>query len=89
MKNFMRQRVSRYRELCPEPVVLKQVKTPFLNEGLFSEADLLEAGVLSSDASEILMKILYGARVARPDLLRAVCGLASDMPDQSLRQKAV
>ena len=50
-----------------------------MNEGLFSEADLLEARVLSSDASEILMKILYGARVARPDLLRAVCGLASDI----------
>ena len=31
------------------------------------------AGVLQPIAAKVLMKILYGARMARPDLLRAVC----------------
>ena len=38
---------------------------------------LVEAGILGSDAAKIVMKIIYGARVARPDLLRAVCGHVS------------
>ena len=36
-------------------------------------------GQLSADASKVLMKVLYAARMARPDLLRAVCALASEV----------
>ena len=36
-----------------------------------------ESGVLQPIAARVLMKILYGARMARPDLLRAVCHAAS------------
>ena len=36
-----------------------------------------EGGQLQFLAARVLMKILYGARYARPDLLRAVCGLAT------------
>ena len=35
-----------------------------------------EPGVLSDIAAKVLMKVLYGARMARFDLLRAVCSLA-------------
>ncbi len=35
------------------------------------------AGLLQPISAKVLMKILYGARMARFDLLRAVCGLAS------------
>ena len=34
-------------------------------------------GVLQPIAARVLMKVLYGARMARYDLLRAVCNLAS------------
>ena len=38
-----------------------------------------KTGVLQPIASRILMKILYGARMARLDLLRAVAGLARNV----------
>ena len=39
--------------------------------------DLLDKGVLASFACSILMQVLWAARVARPDLLRAVNHLAT------------
>ena len=39
--------------------------------------DKVPAGVLQPIAAKVLMKILYGARMARYDLLRAVCHSAS------------
>ena len=36
-----------------------------------------KSGVLQPIAAKVLMKILYGARMARYDLLRAVCHAAS------------
>ena len=36
----------------------------------------VEAGVLQPAAASILMQMLYGARYARPDLLRAISLLA-------------
>ena len=35
------------------------------------------SGALQPVSAKVLMKFLYGARVARPDLLRAICHLAS------------
>ena len=35
------------------------------------------SGILKPIAAKVLMKILYGARMARYDLLRAVCHTAS------------
>ena len=52
--------------------------TPFLDESKFSEdQDDLPGGELSHIASRVLMKVLYGARMARWDLLRATCALAA------------
>jgi hypothetical protein len=39
--------------------------------------ELAKAGALASVVSKILMKVLYAARKARPDLLRATCYLAT------------
>ena len=41
-----------------------------------SETDAPDRGVLQPLAAKVLMKILYGARMARFDLLKAVCDLA-------------
>ena len=41
-----------------------------------TEADKVPSGVLAPVAASSLMQTLYGARFARPDLLRAIAGLA-------------
>ncbi len=44
-----------------------------------STTEGFESGILQPIAARVLMKILYGARMARYDLLRAVGGLASSV----------
>ena len=57
---------------------LKPAKTPFLNESkLGCTADDSKEGLLQPIACKVLMKILYGARLARFDLLRPIVALAS------------
>ena len=41
-----------------------------------AEDDNAEGATLQPIAARVLMKVLYGARMARPDLLRAVGSLA-------------
>ena len=45
-----------------------------------------EPGVLADSAASIIMKVMYGARMARFDLLRAVQGLARHMTKWTRRQ---
>ena len=58
---------------------LRRVETPFLKEAKaeFETEDQLPSGELQGIASKVLMKILYGARMGRYDLLRATCALAA------------
>ena len=81
MREFLAQCVTSYKELSGKKgVPLKKVATPFIEESLLpdgQEVNEIENGVLSNIASKVLMKILYAARMARFDLLRPVCALAS------------
>ena len=84
--DFMRQCVTAYLDVVGQPTLkLRAVATPFLPapEG-GGDATLgpenptdEEKGELASKASAVLMKILYGARAARWDLLKAVQLLAT------------
>ena len=57
---------------------LKKVDTPFIDEKRdIQDEDLVNVGELGPIATKILMKLLYVARMARYDLLRPVCALAS------------
>ena len=58
--------------------ILKPARTPFLDESKVenSSSDNKE-GLLAPIACKVLMKILYGARLARFDLLRPIAALAS------------
>ena len=80
MSSFLQQAVDKYRQLAgPEFQHLKKVSTPFYDDKIARPVDT-EAeskGKLSPIASRILMKLLFAARMARFDLLRAVQGLAS------------
>ena len=82
--DFMTACVDAYKKACGEPnMKLKPVDTPFLpfpEGGGDAPAPLEEGGTprtLAPVAASVLMKILYGARAARWDLLKAVQLLAS------------
>ncbi|CAE8637047.1 unnamed protein product, partial [Polarella glacialis] len=84
MHDFLEQCVSRYKKVCGEDVVLKKASTPFLDEDKLPEEDDNEPGKLADAACSVLMKVLYGAGLARFDLLKAVAGLASKVTKWSV-----
>ena len=80
MKPFLKSCVDRYVQLAGDKALkLKQVTTPFHDERIARPVqDEKEAkGVLAPITARVLMKILFAARMARFDLLRAVQGLAA------------
>ncbi|CAE8734045.1 unnamed protein product, partial [Polarella glacialis] len=84
MRDFLEQCVSHYKKVCGEDVVLKKASTPFLDEDKLPEEDDNEPGKLADAACSVLMKVLYGARLARFDRLKAVAGLASKVTTWSV-----
>ena len=75
MSNFFASCVDRYLELAKiTKDKLKDVETPFLEESGMAGRGV--EGNLQPIASKVLMKILYGARMCRYDLLRPTCMLA-------------
>ena len=86
VSDFMHQCVLAYKDLAGDPnLKMRKVPTPFLPESSASgdaQGDLGEPspdnqGRLGSIACSVLMKVLYGARAARWDLLKAVQLLAT------------
>ena len=84
--DFMRQCVTAYKEVCGDPnMKMRVVATPFLpppdggGDAYLGPEDPSDEqkGTLASKASSILMKVLYGARAARWDLLKIVQVLAT------------
>lgn len=75
MSSFVEQCVDAYVDLARGRMKpLKKVPTPFVDEN--QPWDEASQGILADVALRVLMKILYVARMARPDLLRATCVLA-------------
>ena len=84
--DFMRQCVTAYKDVAGDPnMKMREVATPFLPSpegggdaylGPENPSDD-QKGALASKASSILMKVLYGARAARWDLLKIVQVLAT------------
>ena len=88
MQPFLEQCVQSYLTASKKDrKTLKKAATPFLDDNVLEkEQQALEAqsldssakkGVLQPIAASILMKVLYAARLARFDLLKAVGNLAS------------
>ena len=79
MRQFLQQCIDRYVELAGPNVKFKKVSTPFPDDKIAHPImDEAEArGELQPIASRVLMKVLFAARMARFDLLRATQGLAS------------
>jgi len=82
MEPFLKSCVDQYVTLAGRDAKpLKQVSTPFYEERIARPvADEKETkGVLAPIAARVLMKVLFAARMARFDLLRAVQGLAAQV----------
>ena len=73
MSDFMAQCVESYLTLAGEPATcVSKVSTPFLDESTaWCPPEGPPTGALAPIALKVVMKVLYAARVARPDLLRA------------------
>jgi hypothetical protein len=77
MEPFMVSCVDKYLEAAKkDKSSLKYAATPFLDDDRLPTVDEADRGALQPIASSILMKILYAARMARFDLLKAVSSLA-------------
>ena len=79
MEDSLKQAVTQYVEVAGD-VKLTKVMTPFLHESKTQRAqddEDVPEGTLARNACSILMIILYTARMARFDLLRAVQSLAA------------
>ena len=63
-------------EAMPGSKKLKPAPTPFVNEGSLVPDDDESRGELTDNASRVLMKCLWVARLARPDLLKPITALA-------------
>jgi hypothetical protein len=84
MEDFLGQCVSRYLELADDPhLKLRKVNAPFVDETqdensvAVQDGSSAPTGRLQPIACRVLMKLLYAARMARFDLLRATCALAT------------
>ena len=80
MKNFLESCVEAYCTLAKvDKTSLKRVSTPFIDRKIAKpvESEKEPVGRLQPIASKVLMKILFAARMARYDLLRATQALAS------------
>ena len=54
---------------------LKPAASPYVPEGSLTDQDGVTRGELSRQASRVLMKVLWAARLARPDLMKAIADL--------------
>ena len=72
--------VERYLELAKKPKShLKKMATPCMDDQVIPPEDFVTKGELAKEASKIVLKALYCARLARLDLLWAVKSLAREV----------
>jgi len=75
MSDFAANPCAAYEELSGCVSVLKKATTPYLPEGSLVDSDFTVRDEMAQDASKVLMKILWSARLARPDLLKGISDL--------------
>jgi hypothetical protein len=76
MREYVRAACERYLSI-PGVKPLRQATTPFCPDGSLTAADDDIQGELAKEACSVLMKDLWAARLARPDLTKAITSLAS------------
>ena len=78
MRPFFEQCVGSYLTLTKKTIdTLAPAKAPFLDESKVENSSENKEGLLAPIACKVLMNNLYGARLARFDLIRPIAALAS------------
>lgn len=74
------QSVERYLELTKQPEsILKRVPTPCLDDHQLTAEDMIAPGKVAATAARIVLKSLYLARLARPEIYWTVNALAREV----------
>ena len=76
MEDYCRDAVSLYKRITGQER-LRKATTPFVPEGSLPAADDAVRGDLYENACRVLMKALWLARSARPDIQKPICDLAT------------
>ena len=76
MREYVKAACERYAAI-PGVKPLKGATTPFCPEGSLTIAEDEVKGELAAEACSVLMKDLWAARLARPDLTKAITCLSS------------
>ena len=85
MSGHVKQTVDRYCELANvKHSDLKDVYSPNLDDHQFNDGDFEKRGTLSKDCARIVLKALWPARIARPELLWTVNSLAREVTKWSV-----
>ena len=80
MCGHVQQCVEKYLELAHKKVTdLRQVGTPCIDDHDITADELATRGVLMEQSARIVLKALYVARIARPDIYFAVNTLAREV----------
>ena len=74
MEDFLESACSAYETLTSTKI--KEASTPYMPDGSLNTTDWETRGVLAESASRILMKVLWAARLCRPDYMKAIGDLA-------------
>ena len=79
VRDYCREAIDMYKDICGPKTVLRQVGTPYVSEGILTTADYEVTGQIATKASSVLMKLLWLCRLARPDLAFAISQLATQV----------
>eukprot|EP00971_Amphidinium_carterae_P147439 2921705-Amphidinium_carterae.1 len=76
MSDFLRSAIDKYNEIAGAPKLKDSAHTPWRQHGPEEPFTMNDKGVLGNKAASLLMKILYAARMCRPDLIWTITTLA-------------
>lgn len=82
MEDFLESSCTAYETLTS--MKIKEASTPYMPEGSLNTTDWETRGVLAESASRILMKILWAARLCRPDYMKAIGDLTKRLTTWSV-----
>ena len=82
MEDFLESACSAYETLTSTKI--KEASTPYMPDGSLNTTDWETRGVLAESASRILMKILWAARLCRPDYMKAIGDLTKRLTTWSV-----
>ena len=82
MEDFLESSCEAYENLTKTKI--KESSTPYMPDGSLNTSDWETRGILSESASRILMKILWAARLCRPDFMKVIGDLTKKLTTWSV-----